>query len=120
MDAAMSRNTLVADYPLDLGGSLKPALASIEAGRSYMGKPSRGKFYADILPLLETVKFGRRNFIVVASMDRLIDARRKPALTDSAMADYGDVEKPAQSVAPQPVSTPADRTGVRWNDPLDL
>jgi hypothetical protein len=57
--------------------ALKPALASIEAGREYMGGISRSKFYADILPLLETVKFGNRNMIVVASMDRVIASRSR-------------------------------------------
>jgi hypothetical protein len=44
-----------------------------------MGGVSRAKFYADILPLVETIKFGKRNFVVVASMDRLIEANRRPA-----------------------------------------
>ena len=60
-------------------GLLKPALASILDACAYMGGISRAKFYADILPELETVKLGRRNFIVVASMDRLIEANRRPA-----------------------------------------
>jgi hypothetical protein len=51
---------------------LKPALASIRDSCKYMGDVSRAKFYADILPLLETVHFGTRHFVVVASMDRLI------------------------------------------------
>lgn len=51
---------------------LKPALASINDARRYMGNPSRTKFYADILPLLESVYFGRRHFVVVASIDKLI------------------------------------------------
>jgi hypothetical protein len=59
---------------------LKPVLASINAARAYMGGPSRSKFYADILPLLDTVKFGNRNFVVVKSMDRLIEARRSEAV----------------------------------------
>ncbi len=59
-------------------GPLKPALASIKASCDYMGGVSRAKFYADILPLLETVKLGNRNFVVVASMDRLIDTSRQP------------------------------------------
>lgn len=57
--------------------SLKPALASIKASCEYMGGISRAKFYADILPLLETVRLGSRNFIVVQSMDRLIAANRR-------------------------------------------
>jgi len=60
-------------------GPLKPALASIMDACSYMGGISRAKFYADILPTLETVKLGRRNFVVVASMDALIEASRRPA-----------------------------------------
>jgi len=56
--------------------SLKPALASIKAACEYMGGISRAKFYADILPLLETVKLGTRNFVVVSSMDRLIEANQ--------------------------------------------
>jgi hypothetical protein len=58
---------------------LTPALASIQDSCSYMGGVSRAKFYADILPQLETVKLGRRNFVVVSSMDRLIEASRRPA-----------------------------------------
>ena len=58
---------------------LKPALLSILDACAYLGGVSRAKFYADILPKLETVKLGRRNFIVVASMDRLIEANRRPA-----------------------------------------
>jgi hypothetical protein len=45
-----------------------------------MGGVSRAKFYADILPKLETVKLGRRNLVVVASMDRLIEASRQSAM----------------------------------------
>ena len=56
---------------------LTPALASIEAACRYMGGISRSKFYADILPLLETAKFGNRTLVVVASMDRLIASRSK-------------------------------------------
>jgi hypothetical protein len=57
----------------------KPALLSILDACQYLGGVSRAKFYADILPKLETVKLGRRNFVVVASMDRLIEASRQPA-----------------------------------------
>ena len=60
-------------------GPPKPALASIQNSCAYMGGVSRAKFYADILPLLETVKLGRRNFVVISSMDRLIEASRRPA-----------------------------------------
>jgi hypothetical protein len=52
---------------------LKPALASIPDACKYMGDVSRSKFYADLLPRLETVHIGTRHFVVVASMDRLIE-----------------------------------------------
>jgi hypothetical protein len=51
---------------------LKPALASIQTACKYMGGISRAKFYADLLPHLNTVHVGSRHFVVVKSMDRLI------------------------------------------------
>jgi hypothetical protein len=80
MDAAMpvSEETQAAyDTPQAFARPLKPALASIKASCEYMGGISRAKFYADILPSLETVKLGSRNFVVVSSMDRLIKASRQ-------------------------------------------
>jgi hypothetical protein len=59
--------------------ALKPALASIKSSCEYMGGVSRSKFYSDVLPKLETVKLGGRNFVVIASMDRLIEANRRRA-----------------------------------------
>jgi len=56
---------------------LKPRLASIPNACRYLGDVSRAKFYADILPHLETVHFGKRHFVVVQSMDRFIAARRR-------------------------------------------
>ncbi len=77
MDTNMPKEGAVPDVAIATVVALKPALASIEVGRKYMGGMSRSKFYADILPLLETVKFGNRNMIVVASMDRVIASRSK-------------------------------------------
>jgi hypothetical protein len=51
---------------------LKPKLASISKSCDYLGGVSRSKFYAGILPHLETVHFGKRHFVVVESMDQLI------------------------------------------------
>jgi hypothetical protein len=79
----MPRTELAAaacEPPQTLVAPLKPALASIEVSCGYMGGVSRAKFYADILPLLETVKLGTRTFVVVESMDRLIEARRSLGL----------------------------------------
>lgn len=51
---------------------LKPILASIPDACKYIGGVSRAKLYADLLPRLDTVHIGSRHFIVVASLDRLI------------------------------------------------
>ena len=77
--------------------TLKPALASIDTGRKYLGDPSKSKFYADILPDLETIKFNendKRKWIIVASMDRLIEARRTAA-ADIPTTDAADLAQAA-------------------------
>lgn len=66
--------------------TLRPALADIPAALGYLGDVSRAKFYADLLPQLDVVRFGKRTFVTVASLDRLISAHRRPA----ARADDGD------------------------------
>lgn len=58
---------------------LRPALAGIPEACRYLGNPSRAKFYADILPLLDVVKLGARTMVTVESLDRLIDANRRTA-----------------------------------------
>jgi hypothetical protein len=77
MDVAMSPKPEGA--PAAFVGPLKPALASIKASCEYMGGVSRSKFYADLLPRLETVKLGSRTFITIASLDRLIETSRQRA-----------------------------------------
>jgi hypothetical protein len=79
MDTVMperDRSYVAHEPPYEPIGPLKPALASIKAACDYMGGVSRAKFYADVLPLLETIKLGSRHFVVVASMDRLIELNR--------------------------------------------
>jgi hypothetical protein len=78
---------------------LKPALASIPDACKYLGDVSRAKFYADILPLLETVHLGSRHFVVVASIDRLI-AMLKDAPDGNPALRGGRPPKIAQ--APEP------------------
>jgi hypothetical protein len=86
MDEAMytKRNSSITNQAAqEIATNLKPALASINTAREYIGGPSRAKFYADILPLLETIKFNdsdKRRWVVVASIDRLIEARRTAAV----------------------------------------
>jgi hypothetical protein len=58
---------------------LKPALADIPSAINYLGKPSRSKFYADLLPYLDIVRFGTRTFVTIESLDRLIATNRQPA-----------------------------------------
>jgi hypothetical protein len=73
--------------------TLKPALASINTAREYLGGGSRAKFYADVLPNLETIKLAdsdKRRWVIVASMDRLIEARR-PAVADVPTTDTADL-----------------------------
>jgi hypothetical protein len=59
--------------------SLRPALADIPGAIEYLGGPSRSKFYADLLPRLDVVRFGNRTFVTLESLDRLIAANRQPA-----------------------------------------
>ena len=59
--------------------SLRPALADIPGAIDYLGGPSRSKFYADLLPRLDVVRFGNRTFVTVESLDRLIAANRRVA-----------------------------------------
>ena len=68
-------------------GPAKPALSSIPDACKYMGGISRAKFYADLLPHLETVHIGSRHFVVIKSMDRLIAKLR------AASAPKGSVPK---------------------------
>jgi hypothetical protein len=58
--------------------SLQPALASIPDACRYLGGLSRAKFYADILPMLETVHLGTRHFVVVTSLERFIAKQAGP------------------------------------------
>jgi hypothetical protein len=67
--------------------SLRPALASIPDACKYMGDLSRAKFYADVLPQLETIHIGTRHFVLVASIDRLIEKLK------AASAPKGFVQK---------------------------
>lgn len=80
-DAAASDETQVESVP-----PLKPKLVSIEAGRQYMGGISRAKFYEDVLPVVDIVKIGSRTFIVIESMDRLIEAKRSLGLPKRCVA----------------------------------
>jgi hypothetical protein len=76
MDTIMHILTSAADpAAVEQVAALKPALVSIPVACEYLGGISRAKFYADILPFLETVKFGNRNLVVLASLDRLIASR---------------------------------------------
>ena len=68
---------------------LKPALASIQAACKYMGGISRAKFYAGLLPDLDTVHIGSRHFVVVKSMDRLISKLKAPSAPKGSVSKRG-------------------------------
>jgi len=70
-------------------GPLKPALISIRDACFYMGGMSRSKFYTDVLPLLDTVKIGKRNFVTTDSIDRLIVANQRSAQSQAGGPDIG-------------------------------
>jgi hypothetical protein len=74
-------------------GALTPVLISIRDACIYLGGVSRSKFYNDILPLLDTVKIGKRNFVTTNSIDRLIAANQR-----SARSQAGRPETDATSV----------------------
>jgi hypothetical protein len=57
---------------------VKPAsaLLSYRDARLYLGGPSASKFFADLLPELDVVRFGRRSFVTRESLDQLIERHR--------------------------------------------
>ena len=59
--------------------TLQPALTDIPSAIDYLGGLSRSKFYADLLPHLDVVRFGARTFVTIESLDRLIAANRRSA-----------------------------------------
>jgi hypothetical protein len=69
----------------------KPALISIRDALYYLGGLSRSKFYNDVLPLVDTVKIGKRNFVTTESLDRLIAANRRSAQSQAGRPDLGAV-----------------------------
>jgi hypothetical protein len=60
------------------------ALLSYPEAIRYLGHPSASKFFADLLPELDMVRFGRRSFVTRKSLDRLIERHRVNALTAQA------------------------------------
>ena len=66
---ATRKDTVRGDHPTV--DPLKPGLMSIADACRYLSI-SRAKFYADILPRLDSVPIGSRNLIVSISLDRYI------------------------------------------------
>jgi len=67
----------------------KPALISIRDALYYLGGLSRSKFYNDVLPLVDSVKIGKRNFITTDSLDRLIAANQRSAQPQAGRSEIG-------------------------------
>jgi hypothetical protein len=65
--------------PMSAVDSFRPALTDIPGACAYLGNIGRSKFYSDLLPQLDIVKFGARTLVTVESLDRLIAANRKAA-----------------------------------------
>lgn len=63
---------------------LRPAIVAISASCRYLGDVSRAKFYADILPQLDVVKFGARTFVTIESLDRVIAANTRHTMERSS------------------------------------
>jgi hypothetical protein len=88
---------------------LRPALMAIKGALTYLGGPSLSKFYADLLPQLDVVKFGARTFVTIASLDRLISQNRRSFTAQSEASAVGldhrtvDVET-IGSPAPSPAA----------------
>ena len=70
-------------------GLFKPALISIRDALYYLGGLSRSKFYNDVLPLVDSVKIGKRNFITTDSLDRLIAANQRSAQPQAGRSEIG-------------------------------
>jgi hypothetical protein len=62
--------------PTSAVDSFRPALTDIPGACAYLGNIGRSKFYSDLLPQLDIVKFGARTLVTVESLDRLIAANR--------------------------------------------
>ena len=78
-------------------GSFRPALTDIPGACAYLGNIGRTKFYGDILSELDVVKFGKRTFITIESLDRLIAANCQPAV----VADAGSSEPSRRHSSPE-------------------
>ena len=63
--------------PTAFDGSFRAALTDIPGACAYLGNIGRSKFYSDLLPQLDVVKFGARTLVTVESLDRLIAANRE-------------------------------------------
>ena len=62
------------------GTKRRVKLLSHKRAKSDLGDVSWSKYYADLVPELDIVRFGRRSFVTDESVDRLIDNHRvKPA-----------------------------------------
>jgi hypothetical protein len=59
-------------------GSVRPALTDIPGACAYLGNVGRSKFYRDLLPQLDVVRFGARTLVTIESLDKLIAANRQP------------------------------------------
>ena len=74
--------------------SLQPALTSIPDACRYLGGLSRSRLY-ELMAHLDVVKFGVRTFVTIASLDRLIEANKRPA-TEQPGASSSEADVPSR------------------------
>jgi hypothetical protein len=99
-------------------GSLRPALTDIPGACAYLGKIGRSKFYSDLLPELDVVRFGTRTFITLESLDRLIAANCQLAIgADEISSERSSPERECQPGGRDgPVYRGTDGDGRRVDD----
>ena len=100
--------------------SLRPALSDIPGAIEYLGGPSCSKFYADLLPQLDVVRFGTRTFVTIESLDRIIAANTRPAIErsskqaeESPNAAADSMDRPNAAATGKKRDTLGDRTRAR-------
>jgi hypothetical protein len=88
-----------------------------------LGNIGRSKFYSDLLPELDVVKFGTRTFITLESLDRLITANCQLAVeadeeSNEPIDRHSSPERERRPGRAGAVSRGADAEGKRVGDVL--
>jgi hypothetical protein len=68
-------------------------LLSLPTAKFSLGDMSYSKFYADLMPELDIVRFGRRTFVTSDSVDRVIERHRVRSAAEQAAAEQAGAEQ---------------------------